>query len=257
MTLEVIFDIVLIVIIVYAFVLCAIALGGFIKEGFLRPRAYKLALPFGLLFVAYLLYSLVLHRIGPSEWAQVFLVLSLVVVTGFYALVAFRQANASVKMANETTEKRYAESLPLLVPTILPILSTDELPYESLQTGVGVKVVWCNVGKGVAINSRFSFWSAPTSRGKATFFPPRELGTLAVGEKRELHYSDILDDGQSHDIPDAYGPRVEAEYLDIYERKITTVQEFRIDEQNKKVFLAELYFAINGRRLGEEVTTHD
>jgi hypothetical protein len=184
-------------------------------------------------------------------------VLALVVVTGFYALVAFRQANASVKMANETTEKRYAESLPLLVPTMPPILSTDELPYESLQTGVGVKVVWCNVGKGVAITSRFSFWTAPTSRGKATLFPPRESGTLAVGEKREVDYSDILDYGQSHDIQDVYRPRVEAEYLDIYERKITTVQEFRVDEQNEKVFLAELYFTINGRRLGEEVINHD
>ena len=186
MTLEVAFVIVLVVIIVYAFVLCAIALLGFIKESFLRPRAFKFALPFGILFVAYLLYSLVLHRIDPSEWAQVFLVLGLVVVTGFYALVAFRQANASVKMANETTEKRHAESLPLLVPTIPPILSTDELPYESLQTGVGVKVVWRNVGKGVAIYSRFSSWTVPTARGKATFFPPRESGTLAVGEKREV-----------------------------------------------------------------------
>ena len=257
MTLELIFDIVLIVIIVYALVLCAIALKGFTKEGFLRPRAFKFTFPLGLLFLAYLLYSLALHRIGPSDWAQIFLVLGLVVVTGFYALVAFRQANASMKMADETTEQRYSESLPLLVPTVPPILSTDELPYESLQTGVGVKVMWCNVGKGVAINSRFSFWTAPTSPGKATFFPPRESGTLEVGGKKEVYYSEILDDGQLHDISDAYQPRVEAEYLDIYERKVTTVQEFRIDEQNEKAFLAELYFTINGRRLGEEVTHHD
>jgi len=106
MNLELIFDIVLIVIIVYTFVLCAIALRGFIKEGFLRQRAFKFALPFGLLFIAYLLYSLVFHRIGPSEWAQVFLVLGLVVVTGYYALVAFRQANASIKMADEMKNAR-------------------------------------------------------------------------------------------------------------------------------------------------------
>lgn len=257
MTPELIFDIVLIVIIVYALVLCAIALKGFIKEGFLRPRAFKFALPLGLLFLAYLLYSLVLHRIGPSDWAQIFLVLGLVVVTGFYALVAFRQANASMKMADETTEQRYSESLPLLVPTIPPILNTDKLPYESLQSGVGVKVLWRNLGKGVAIDSRVSFETLPTSTGKATFFPSRKLGTVEVGGKKEVGYSEILNDGQLHDISDAYQPRVEAEYLDIYERKVTTVQEFRIDEQNKKPFLGELYFTINGRRLGEEVTHHD
>ncbi len=250
-------DIVLIAIIVYAFVLCVIALKGAIREGFLRTRALYFLSAFGLLFVAYLLYSLALHRIGPSDWAQIFLVLSLVVATGFYALVAFRQANASVRMVRETREQRYSESLPLLVPSIPPILITDELPYESLQSGVRVKVLWLNLGKGVAINSRVSFWTAPTSPGKATFFPPRELGTVEVGGKKEVDYTEILNDGQLHHISDAYQPRVEAEYLDIYERKVTTVQEFRIDEQNEKAFLGELYFTVNGRRLGEEITRHD
>jgi hypothetical protein len=57
---------------------------------------------------------------------------------------------------------------------------------------VGVKVLWCNVGKGVAINLRFSFWSAPTSTGKANFFPPSESGTLEVGGKKEVDYGKIL-----------------------------------------------------------------
>jgi hypothetical protein len=145
-----------------------------------------------------------------------------------------RQADVSVKMAEETREQRYSESLPLLVPTIPPILNSDELPYESLQSGVGLKVLWRNLGKGVAINSRVSFETLPTSIGKATFFTPCKLGTVEVGGKKEVDYSEILDDGQLHEISDAYQPRVEAEYLDIYERKVTTVQEFRIDEQNKK-----------------------
>jgi hypothetical protein len=49
-----------------------------------------------------------------------------------------------------------------------------------------------------------------------------------------------------------YQPRFEAEYQDIYERKITAVQEFRIDEQNKRPSLGDLYFTINGRRLRKE-----
>jgi hypothetical protein len=171
-----------------------------------------------------------------------------------------RQADASVRMAKETREKRYSESLPLLVPTIPPILNTDKLPYESLQSGVGMKVLWRNLGKGVAIHSRVSFETLPTSTGKATFFSPRNLGTVEVGGKKEVDYSEILDDGQLHNISDAYQPyrpRVEVEYLDIYERKVTTVQEFCIDEQNRKPFLGELYFKINDRRLGEEVIHHD
>ena len=190
------------------------------------------------------------NKIDTAQTLEIAALTTLVLITAWYA-------TQTTTMAKEMKRQRYSESLPLLVPTVPPILSTDELPYESLQTGVGVKVMWCNLGKGVAINSRFSFWTAPTSQGKATFFPPRESGTLAVGDKKEVYYSEILDDGQLHDISDAYQPRVEAEYLDIYERKVTTVQKFRIDEQNEKAFLAELYFTINGRRLGEEVTNHD
>ena len=52
-------------------------------------------------------------------------------------------------------------------------------------------------------------------------------------------------------------PPGEAEYEDIYERKIAAIQEFHIDEQNKKAFLGELYFAVNGKRLGEEVIRND
>jgi len=190
------------------------------------------------------------NKIDTAQTLEIAALTTLVLITAWYA-------TQTATMAKEMKEQRYSESLPLLVPTVPPILSTDELPYESLQTGVGVKVMWCNVGKGVAINSRFSFWTAPTSPGKATFFPPRESGTLEVGGKKEVYYSEILDDGQLPDISDAYQPRVEAEYLDIYERKVTTVQKFRIDEQNEKAFLAELYFTINGRWLGEEVTHHD
>jgi hypothetical protein len=109
----------------------------------------------------------------------------------------------------------------------------------------------------VAINSQVSFEALPTSTGKASFFPLRNLGTVEAGGKKEVDYTEILDDGQFHDITDTYQPRVEAEYLDIYERKVTTVQEFRIDEQSKKPFLGQIYFSIDDRRLGEEVADHD
>lgn len=204
-----------------------------------------------------------------TDYIQIALMAILVGTTIFYAYQAKKandsakaSAQASVKMAEETKEQRYSESLPLLVPDITrgwdtQGLQPNEVPYDYSQTGVGMKLLWRNVGKGVAINSRFSFSTAPTSPRKATFFPPRESGTVEVGGKKEVDYSEILDDGQLHDISDAYQPRVEAEYLDIYERKVTTVQEFRIDEQNERAFPGELYFTVNGRRLGEEITRHD
>jgi len=185
-------------------------------------------------------------KITTGQVIEIIILFTLVLVTAIYA-------KRTAEIAKETREQRYSESLPLLAPTIPPPLSglaPNEIPYESLQSGVGIKVIWCNVGKGVAINSRFSFWAAPTSPEKASFFPPRESGMLEVGGKKEVDYSKILYDGQLTTISDAYQPKLEAEYQDIYEREVTTVQEFRIDEQNKRAFLGELYFTVNGRRLG-------
>jgi len=201
-----------------------------------------------------------------SDLIQIILMGLLVIVTGIYAWRTFaisnatrKQADASVKMAEETKEQRYSESLPLLVPTIPDILPSRKLFYEAIASGVGVKVIWCNIGKGIAINSRFSFWTAPTSLGKAHFFPPHESVTLEVRGKKEVNYDEILNDGELRDIPEEYCPHLLAEYQDIYEREITTVQEFQIEEHNnyKNVLLGEIYFTINGRRLGEEVAQHD
>ena len=259
-------NILLIVLIVCVSVAGIIAVKGFIEEHMLRKRSIRFALVFGFLFMVYLVVHVLadlnlladwdalsgLREILPSGWAQIFLVLGLVGVTGFYALMAFRQAR-------EMREQRYSESLPLLVPTIPPILRAENLPLEAMQSGNTVKVVWCNVGKGVAINSRFSFWTVPTSPGRARFFPPRESVTLEVKGIKKIDYSEILNDSQNVDVSGEYIPRLEAEYQDIYERKITTVQEFRIEKVNrhKRAFLGALYFTVNGRRLGEEVIQHD
>ena len=195
------------------------------------------------------------NKIDTAQTLEIAALTTLVLITAWYA-------TQTATMAKEMKEQRYSESLPLLVPTIPPILITDELPYESLQSGVGMKVVWCNVGKGAAINSRFSFYPVPTSSGKAEALPSHRLGTLEGGGKKEVDFDKIfecynretklLDDKRWHQVSDEYQPRLEAEYQDIYKRKITTVQEFCIDEQNEKAFLGELYFTVNGKRLGEE-----
>jgi hypothetical protein len=182
---------------------------------------------------------------------------ALVILTAIYAW-------HTRKMANEMRKQRYSDSLPLLIPTIIPQWNTQgldlkEVPYPYLQTGTGIKVMWRNLGSGVAINSRFSLWTASldSSPGQALFLPPLESESLGVGEQKEINFHEAWQ-GKKIDIPAGHHPRLEAEYQDIYERQVTTVQEFRIEEQkdNKRAFLGELYFTIDGRRLGTEVE-HD
>jgi len=217
MTLEFIFEIVLIVLIVYAFVLCAIALKGFIKEGFLRPRSFKFALPFGLLFVAYLLHSLVLHRIGPSDWAQIFLVLGLVLVTGFYALVAFRQADASVKMADGMARpvidfKRDTAKIDINRQTLeVNAALTKDVSH-------GLSCILCNVGVGSAIDVR-SFIQHP-ERGRLPF----AFGTIESRGKTERWILSI-----SHE---SNRIALVAYYEDIYGRTLKSSREVSIDKEN-------------------------
>ena len=81
-----------------------------------------------------------------------------------------------------------------------------------LKTGVGMEVSWCNLGKGVATNIRFSCWAQHLDDhpGKVLFFPPQASEAIGIGERKS----------------------------------IITVQKFQIDEQNKKSFVGELYLRL-------------
>ena len=209
-------------------------------------------------YAAAMLIILTVPQLDAKDILQLVLTLGLVTATISYAISA-------VKMAEETKKQRYAEALPLLVPVltrrcVVGKLKPNEVDYGTLQTGVGFEVKWHNFGKGVAINSRFSFWSVPldSKPDKMLYFPPREVKSLEIGGWEEIIISDTWEH-QLCDISEERKPRLVAEYQDIYERSITTVQEFRIEEENgnKRAFLGELYFTVNGKRLGEEVTHHD
>ena len=213
--------------------------------------------------VVALLYVWMASPLGTSDKVGITMAIStvaLVIVTSIYAWHTH-------KMAEEMREQRLSESLPLLVPDITrkgignQKLEPDEVDYGMLQVGKGLVVWWWNFGNGTAINSRFYFYPA-TSEGRAASFPSHWFGTLEAGGKKEVDFdkiferynwkTSILDDTRWHQISDTYRPRLKIEYHDIYERSITTVQEFRVEEQNgsKRAFLGELYFTINGRRLG-------
>jgi len=230
---------------------------------------------FGFFFTAFvaIIGALIITAVNEASFniSQVLLTLALVLITCIYAMrtsdiakATRAQADASVKMAEEIREQRYSESLPLLVPDITQRsivdkkLESNEVDYGTLQTGVGLKVTWHNLGKGVAINTRLSFSSPPLDShpGKSLYFPPRESKALGVASKESISF-EPTSVGWGHQLVDQTKPRLEAEYLDIYKRKITTVQKFRIDEQAQRAFLGELYFTLNGRRFGEEGKNND
>ncbi len=225
----------------------------------------------GIIFAIALALIRIYELIDAAQAIQIIISFVLVLITATYvkrtaeiAKAAKEQTEASVKMAEEMREQRYTESLPLLVPDIIrrsivnKKLGSNEVDYGTLQTGVGLEVAWHNLGKGVAINIRLSFSSPPLDNppGKSLYFPPRESKALGVAAKESISFRWEQFGGQ---LVDQTKPRLEAKYRDIYERDITTVQEFRIEEQDgeKRAFIGELYFKINGRRLAAEVTHHD
>ena len=213
-----------------------------------------LALFFSLNWCGFLQLS---SKITTGQVIEIIILFTLVLVTTIYA-------KRTAEIARETRKQRYSECLPLLVPNITrrsivnQKLEPNEIEYRILQTGM--EVTWQNLGKGVAINSRFSFWSAvlDSHPGKSLYFSPRESNALGVAAKESISF-EPTSVGWGHQLVDQTKPRLVAEYQDIYERNITTVQEFRIEEQdnNKRAFLGDLYFTVNGKRLGEELTEHD
>jgi hypothetical protein len=225
----------------------------------MRKNKFNKLIIYFVIFAAVPIILLLTHKIDINQAINILLLLALVCVTGIYAVRTAEIAGATNKQAEEIKAQRYSEYLPVLLVSIAQKtkgLDPDEQLYKILQTGTGATFEWANSGKGVAINARFSLWGVPLDSHpeKVLFFPPRESKALEVGAHVRI---DFNYKGEWFDKPAAYCPRLETEYQDIYERKITTVQEFRIDKQNEKACLGELYFTINGRRLGTEVIQHD
>jgi hypothetical protein len=142
----------LVVLIVCVSVAGIIAIKGFVGERMLRKRSIWFASVFGFLFMAYLVLHVLaglnlladwdalsgLREILPADWAQIFLVLGLVTVTGFYALMAFRQAG-------EMREQRLAMYKPRI---IMESRGGKRGKYFMEQIEVGI----FNDGGGAAIN---------------------------------------------------------------------------------------------------------
>jgi 4-amino-4-deoxy-L-arabinose transferase-like glycosyltransferase len=148
---EIVRAISLIAVLVFSIALAAYALIKASREkGFTRRRLAQVILALGALFITYLAYNV--HEIAPADWAQIMLTLGLVAVTGFYALSASRQADASVKMAEEMKEQRIIASRPFVIQRINQTKSAGETPTAHL-----FYFEIYNTGNGPAIELEISF----------------------------------------------------------------------------------------------------
>lgn len=230
----------------------------------LKKRAILGPLTFILMMIGYLFALFLTYRgneLESKDWAQMILTIGLVAVTAVYAFATEKiakatkeQAEAGIKMAEEMREQRYTESLPILIPTIKTTINCEinEIPYVSLQTGREIEIIWHNLGKGIAIDAIFSLYCAPYNSEKANLIKSKEKMTVAV--QQEVIFNFQTSNKVEQILKDDYVPRLIAEYKDIYKRQINTVQEFRIIEENgeKRAFIGEQYFIVNGKRLGVE-----
>src|SRR4030043_949736 len=99
-----------------------------------------------------------LNHIDTAQSIQIILTFTLVCVTTIYVKRTAEIAKADERIAEEMKQQRYSDSLPLLVPEISRRsvvnnkLDQNEIDYGTLQTGVGLEIIWHNIGKGTAIN---------------------------------------------------------------------------------------------------------
>ena len=174
-----------------AFILFIIALVGASKKGFTLQRVALAILALGAVFTMYLAYNV--REIAPADWAQILLMLGLVAVTGFYALSASRQANASVKMAEEMREqtKTLRETVSMSVRPSLSIDITrvsggNTYPFEP-PTNFSVRIE--NKGKGPARNLVVT----GEAQNKKVEYSKMEFPSLNVGDKKEFSIHRVTD----------------------------------------------------------------
>jgi hypothetical protein len=82
------------------------------KQGFNKKRFSYFVLCLGGLFVSYTAYNV--SSITPTDWADIMLTLGLLAVTGLASFSAYKQSNASVKMAEEMQTQRYDSERPVI-----------------------------------------------------------------------------------------------------------------------------------------------
>jgi len=189
---EIVRLITLIVVILFSLILGGITLVGIRREGLTRKRVTSFIVVLGVIFVTYLVYSI--REIGAADWAQIMLLLALVMVTGFYAWSASRQADASVEMTEEMKEQRVMVSRPVIIQKAVVETETKLRTFSSRDWFSHFEVY--NAGNGPAIEVEISLLNkekTPVHSQRKTFLradePPVEFGPdELVGLEKTNYY---------------------------------------------------------------------
>jgi Ca2+/Na+ antiporter len=211
-----------IIAIIIVFGIYLIGLLKYLKKS--SPNKWNVILVFttATLLILYLILNY--NKIEPKDWAQIFLTFGLVLVTALYAIYTGKQAEASIKMAEEMSKARYDAVRPVLdierqepsemsSKTRVKEVLTDESNIED----IGLSNIICNIGLGPAIDV-FSFVQSPTEKTIRHGF-----GILGVGEKTEPINLSINQQGTKHIV---------VFYSDIYGRRFESKREV-INRENK------------------------
>jgi len=207
---------------ILALIIGAIALVASTRKGFTTGRLQFLILSLGAIFVIYL--SINFDKIPPADWAQIMLTGGLVTITGLYTIATQKQAEASIKMAEEMREQRYDTVRPVIdiVTMGLSSLELAKLAYAAKE-GKLPKDLPCklrNVGVGPAIEV-YSF--IEDAKGETCRW---DFGSIpvAIGEEEMGHTLEMplsLQQRGEHKALVAY-------YKDVYGRWFESSREVRI-----------------------------
>jgi len=235
--LEIIRVITLIVIILFALILAVITTMR-AKRGFTRRQVGYLVFCLGLLFITYI--AITAREIQPADWAQIMLTLGLVAVTGSYAFSAVKQADASVKMAEEMREQRYDAVRPVI--DIYRDPADDDKMPEAIAASEGdasrgLSCVLKNIGLGPAIDLR-SFVQNPISGERQH----HDFGTLAIGKTTYRVKLSLIHEGSPLALL--------AYYKDVYGRTFKSSREVTIDkEKGWEIDSLHIRLVENGERI--------
>jgi len=215
--------------IVLSLVLFAFALTKARREGFSGRWVAILILSVGVLFILYLVYNL--RQIEPVDWVQIMLMLALVAVTLLSAMSAIRQANASVKMAEEMKEQRYAALKPIIDIQKQIGSGLDSAREEmaalkgELPEALPCKLI--NIGPGPAIDV-YSFIEYPI--GKRSRW---DFGTIAAGCESPSQAQLFLEPQGDRSFLVAY-------YKDVYNQRFKSSREVKINKEDRRLDMAPL-----------------
>jgi len=177
------------------------------REGFTIRWTAFLMLALGLLFVVYLAYTA--REIHPADGAQIMLVTGLVAVTGVHALSASRQADASVKMAEEMRHARF------------PAIKIGWIGPDSTEEKV--IAVFKNTGLGPALNLKCYL-------AHDTFnFQYKDVGytVMEVGEEHTISFP-----RGNFDFKERAGLGINCDYRSVYGESFRSILRFEAGEES-------------------------